>query len=180
MTSTVVFLGGAGLPEWIWDDARASVTGDTVVPEYPRGTARLDDYANSVREQVPDGDLVLVAHSIGGVVVPAVLTFAGTTPPEAAMRASFGPQLDDAVIDRLVADFQPESKHLYLDRTGIAMWPERCGYVLTTADKQVSPSSQRRYAKELSVATPVSIPSGHLPMLSHPTQFAEALVGFLG
>jgi pimeloyl-ACP methyl ester carboxylesterase len=72
----VLFLGGAGLPGWIWDEVRADLpaTTDSVVVRYPRGgDASLADYACAALEQAPWPSFAVVAHSVGGVVATELL-----------------------------------------------------------------------------------------------------------
>ncbi|WP_350279790.1 alpha/beta hydrolase [Kribbella sp. HUAS MG21] len=66
MNSPLLFLSGAGLPAWIWDDVRAAFPVETSVAAYPR-TGSLDDYATKVLAEAPER-FVVVAHSIGGVI----------------------------------------------------------------------------------------------------------------
>lgn len=79
MTDTgtpVLFLGGAGLPDRIWDEVRAGLPEGTesAVARYPRrGTASLADHADAALAQAPWPDVALVAHSVGGVVACEVL-----------------------------------------------------------------------------------------------------------
>jgi pimeloyl-ACP methyl ester carboxylesterase len=69
MSTPLVFVGGAGLDEWIWDDLREKLPVDSAVGRYPsRSDARLDDYADEVLSQVGWPTFTLVAHSLGGVV----------------------------------------------------------------------------------------------------------------
>ncbi len=63
----LVFLSGAGLPEWTWDEVRQILPVDSLVVEYPKGTASLRTYAESALTQSPQR-FTLVAHSAGGVV----------------------------------------------------------------------------------------------------------------
>ncbi|MEU9740342.1 alpha/beta hydrolase [Micromonospora chersina] len=67
----IMFLSGAGLPAWIWDDVRRDL-GDgqqTQVASRPQGgRARLGDYAQAVIDSAPPGGYVIVAHSAGGVI----------------------------------------------------------------------------------------------------------------
>ncbi|MFD4182691.1 alpha/beta fold hydrolase [Rhodococcus sp. NPDC058514] len=73
----IVFLSGAGLPAWIWDEVRASLPVDSVVAGYPKlARATLRDYAEAVLAQAPDGEFTIVAHSIGGVVASEVVAVA--------------------------------------------------------------------------------------------------------
>ena len=73
----ILFLSGAGLPAWIWDDVRAHMPEhpDTVVGRYPRaGHASLADYADAVAAQISAPTFAVVAHSVGGVVATSLLS----------------------------------------------------------------------------------------------------------
>jgi pimeloyl-ACP methyl ester carboxylesterase len=73
----ILFLSGAGLPAWIWDEVRASLPVDSVVAGYPKlSGASLRDYAEAVLGQAPDGEFSIVAHSIGGVVASEIVAVA--------------------------------------------------------------------------------------------------------
>lgn len=63
----LVFLSGAGLPEWIWDEVRQVLPVESMVVAYPKGSASLRAYAESALRQSPQR-FTLVAHSVGGVV----------------------------------------------------------------------------------------------------------------
>lgn len=66
----IVFLGGAGLPAWIWDDVRRDLGDrDTRVVSRPESAdARLKDYAEAALASAPEGEFAVVAHSGGGMV----------------------------------------------------------------------------------------------------------------
>lgn len=68
-TSSLLFLSGAGLPGWIWDDTRAALpeAGD-VAPRPFAPDADVDAYARQALEAAHDGPLTIVAHSAGGVI----------------------------------------------------------------------------------------------------------------
>ena len=77
----VLFLGGAGLPAWIWDDVRTGLPERTAsaVARYPRAhgsgaAASLADYADAAAAQAPWPTFAVVAHSIGGVVATSLLS----------------------------------------------------------------------------------------------------------
>lgn len=63
----LVFLSGAGLPAWIWDEVREVLPVESLVVAYPKGSASLRAYAESALSQSPQR-FTLVAHSVGGVV----------------------------------------------------------------------------------------------------------------
>ncbi|WP_454296768.1 alpha/beta fold hydrolase [Salana multivorans] len=68
---SILFLSGAGLPAWIWDDVRRVLADacDTQVAPRPTGSAAGPrDYAEAALASVPTGRFTLVAHSAGGVV----------------------------------------------------------------------------------------------------------------
>lgn len=69
---TFLFLSGAGLPSWIWDDVRAQLPDRDFSVVGPRPTASrasVRDYADAAVRELPDaGPVVVVAHSVGGVV----------------------------------------------------------------------------------------------------------------
>ena len=68
----ILFLSGAGLPAWIWDDVR-QILGE---PHHVRvaarpahsADARLRDYAEAAIGSAPTGRFAIVAHSSGGVI----------------------------------------------------------------------------------------------------------------
>ncbi|ANJ28342.1 alpha/beta fold hydrolase [Agromyces aureus] len=69
MTTTVLILPGAGLPDWLWDDVRARLTTTSVIAPRPvQPNATVSDYARSAIDALPPGPFLVVAHSAGGVV----------------------------------------------------------------------------------------------------------------
>lgn len=69
-----LFVSGAGLAPWIWDDVREHL-GDpatTRVAARPGPGARLREYAEAAIESAPPGRFTIVAHSAGGVVAGEV------------------------------------------------------------------------------------------------------------
>jgi pimeloyl-ACP methyl ester carboxylesterase len=152
----VLFLSGAGLPSWIWDDVRAALPPGTesAVATHPReGNASLADTARQVAEQSPWPDFSVVAHSLGGVVGAELLAqhpervtgFLGVAAVVPAAGRSFLRSLPfpmglvlGAVLR--VAGTRPPEKAI---RTGLA-----AGLAPGTADRIVaefSPESARLY-----------------------------------
>lgn len=66
----ILFLGGAGLSPWIWDEVRDQLTADSRVAPRPSGhsDASLLAYAEAAVEAAPPGRFAIVAHSSGGVI----------------------------------------------------------------------------------------------------------------
>lgn len=215
MTLPLLFLSGAGLPAWAWDDVRRRLPTESRVAQYPGGRAGLADHAEAASAAVSDWPAYgLVAHSIGGVVAAAlvardpsrvravtavcaivpqpgssfvgalprpqrwlvgsIVRLLGTKPPDSAIRSGQCHGLDDDVADKVVADFAPESRRLYLDPTPARTWPPAVTYVATAADTDFSLALQHRYAAELG-AVPTTLPTGHLPMLQDPAGLAALL-----
>jgi len=75
MTPTV-FLSGAGLPAWVWDDVRERLAGPTAVASYAKGRASLQHLVEGVVAALPGEPCHLVAHSIGGTVAAGVVALA--------------------------------------------------------------------------------------------------------
>lgn len=76
-SNPIVFLSGAGLAPWAWDEVRA-VLGirSTVVPRPAGPSATLLDYAEAAIAAAPEGEFTVVAHSVGGVVGAEVVRLA--------------------------------------------------------------------------------------------------------
>ena len=66
-SENVVFVSGAGLPAWIWDEVRA-VLGGIVTSRDPSPAASVADHAAAALAGAPDGRILVVAHSVGGVI----------------------------------------------------------------------------------------------------------------
>lgn len=210
MASTpVLLLSGAGLPDWVWDDVRARLSGTaSEVAQRPGDDrASLAAYADAAARHAPWPTFAVVAHSIGGTVaaellarhagrVRAVLGVAavvprggrcfvgcaplpqrlvlggvvrvlGTRPPERALRGQAA-GLPSTVGDRLVAEFAPESRRLYLDAVSCWQPPPVTGYLRTTRDREVSTGPQDRSAAVLRTQWTQDLSTGHLPMLQAP------------
>ncbi|WP_077488759.1 alpha/beta fold hydrolase [Sinomonas mesophila] len=116
------------------------------------------------------------------LLLPLVLRVAGTRPPDSAIRSGLGSGLDDATIERLIADFEPEPLSYFTSRTdsNTLRTQPRKGYIVTTEDRELPPAAQRRYADRLGPAFRSEVPAGHLPMLSHPAAVAAAIEEFNG
>lgn len=219
MEESLVFLSGAGLPGWIWDEVRDGLE-ESVVPVYPRDpAAALTEYADTVLAQVSATRFILVAHSAGGVVaqavtasapdrvvgvlgvsavwpgagrsfaaalplpqrwlLPAILRLAGTRPPEKQIRSGLARGLPEAVVDRLVGEFSPEARRLFLDAAPEAVLPAHRGYVHTTADREIPVAVQRRSAAALGGDFERELATGHLPMVEDPAGLRQAIKEFV-
>lgn len=67
---SILFLSGAGLPAWIWDDVRHHLSeyATQVAPRPEGGQVGLRDYAEAAAGSMSAARFTIVAHSAGGVV----------------------------------------------------------------------------------------------------------------
>ncbi|MGP6174572.1 alpha/beta fold hydrolase [Corynebacterium sp. A21] len=74
----ILFLSGAGLPAWIWEDTRQLLSpGESAVAPRPtRKNPILRDYARTALAAAPWESFAVVAHSAGGVVAAELLRLA--------------------------------------------------------------------------------------------------------
>ncbi len=76
-STPVLFISGAGLPAWIWDDVRSALPDDvdTAVARRPHGAhASLADYADAAAAAAWWPTFAVVAHSSGGVVATELIS----------------------------------------------------------------------------------------------------------
>lgn len=219
--SPILFLSGAGLPAWIWDEVRSRLGAESAVAPRPSGhsDAPLSAYVDAAVDATPPGRFAIVAHSSGGVVgaevarllgervssflaisaviptgtdsfvsampapnrwvLPTVMRLAGTRPPARAIRRGLGRGLHIDDVERIVTEFVPESRGLYMDKTGQHEWSGRRGFLLTTEDKELPLGSQRRFVQRLGAQWTREITTGHLPMLQDPEATASAIGEFV-
>ncbi|AYJ50935.1 alpha/beta fold hydrolase [Rhodococcus sp. P1Y] len=111
--------------------------------------------------------------------IATAMRLAGTRPPATAIRRGLGTGLSKDVVERIVAEFTPESLDLYRQKTGDHVWSGRRGFLVTTRDQQLSPGLQRRFAERLGGKWSQVIATGHLPMLQNPEATAAMIRGFL-
>nr|WP_176884124.1 alpha/beta hydrolase [Nocardioides sp. YR527] len=124
MTLPLLFLSGAGLPAWIWDEVRSGITvPSAVAPRPATGSGTVTDYARAALDAAPEGPFGVVAHSAGGVVatelarlaagrVAAVLGVAAVIPASGASFASSLPFPNKIVLPlilRVAGTRPPES-----------------------------------------------------------------------
>lgn len=108
----------------------------------------------------------------------AILRLVGTKPPDRMIRSSLCKGLSADHADRVVEGFTPESRELYTDGTTATVPDCPTLYVETTEDPELSDSMQETMAANLHADEVVTVAAGHLPMLSHPGELADALNEF--
>lgn len=110
-------------------------------------------------------------------LLPPILRMVGTRPPEKQLRAGFGAGLPAATVDRLVAEFTPEARRLFVTAAPRGRAPEQAGYVHTT-DREVPPELQRSCAQTLGAGFTRELATAHLPMLQDPAGLLAAVTDF--
>lgn len=75
----ILFISGAGLPDWIWDGTRELLSPDhttAVAPRPSRAEPSLRDHARAALAAAPAERFSVVAHSAGGMVAAELLRLA--------------------------------------------------------------------------------------------------------
>jgi pimeloyl-ACP methyl ester carboxylesterase len=108
-------------------------------------------------------------------VMAAMVRLLGTRPPGSVIRSTAA-GVDASTADRVVAEFEPESRRLYLDPAPTHTWPADVAYAQTTEDREFPAAVQEGYAAVLGAAVR-PIATGHLPMLQDPRRLAELIAG---
>ncbi len=179
----VLFLSGAGLPAWIWDEVRGKLPTDSRVADRPAGAdASLAAYADAALATADGWDrFVVVSHSVGGVVaselvaraperVAGVMAVAASVPHEGRsfLDALPFPQRHLVGLVMRVAGTRPPAKQI---RDGLAQ-----GVAAEVADRIVAdfrPESQRLYRDPVS---PRTFPEARIFVLTQQDrEFSEAL-----
>lgn len=77
MTTSLLFISGAGIPHWVWKEVQDGIHLPTAIAPRPvSGKATVTDYARAALDAVPEGSVTVVAHSAGGVVASEVVRLA--------------------------------------------------------------------------------------------------------
>lgn len=112
-------------------------------------------------------------------VLSAAMRFAGTKPPESAIRKNLASGLDGEIVDRLIDDFTPEPQAYFRDHLSQGTWSAPRGYVMSTTDMELPPALQKRFAANLGGEWTQELTTGHLPMLEDPAGLATAITAFV-
>jgi pimeloyl-ACP methyl ester carboxylesterase len=203
---TFVLIPGAGCTPWHWqpltDELRRR--GHEVIPvDLPCDdpSAGLPSYVAAVRNAVPDGDLVVVAHSLGGFTgamvcdrlpVRELVLIAGMVPaPGERVRDWWSNTGYDWVgddVDTFFHDLPPDvaaearrqlreqSDRPMGDPCAISTWPDVPTRAAIGRDDLLFPADfMRRMTRERLGFAPDELPGAHFPMLGHPRAVADYL-----
>lgn len=111
-------------------------------------------------------------------LMPIIFKFLGTKPPAKMMEHELCNDLNPGKAQQVVNSFTPESHNLYCHPVNYTLPACERLYILLENDKAIPFAMQQLAAKNLGYCRLVSLESGHLPMLSVPTQLTEVLVNF--
>jgi pimeloyl-ACP methyl ester carboxylesterase len=181
----------------------------------------MDDYADAALMAIEGkaaDDAFLVGHSMGGMVIPRMLShrpkarliflcagFAHTTEEErleslAATTGDFFGWLiaDDQgrvtmnaknaitafyqdvahdIADRAVASLRPQWAEGFSNVGPVAPYADKVAQVIyTTEDRIIDPERHRKMSEMRFGITPIPLPGGHSPFLSHPAALADVMV----
>ncbi|MGF7228358.1 MAG: alpha/beta fold hydrolase [Candidatus Saccharibacteria bacterium] len=112
------------------------------------------------------------------VIIPLLTRLAGTRPPDSAIKKSYCNDLSAAQTAEVLRRFQPESVALYGDKSVVAVPDIPRLYIMLSRDQNLSPTSQTTMAINLKAGT-VTLETGHLPMVSKPTELAHVFEDFI-
>jgi pimeloyl-ACP methyl ester carboxylesterase len=112
------------------------------------------------------------------LIMPLMLRFAGTKPPESAIVNGMCNDVSAVKKEMVVKRFTPESPFLFTEKCEATIPDTRRFYIRLDLDKEFSPSLQDKMALNLSAHKVTQLRSGHLPMLSLPDKLALTLNGF--
>jgi pimeloyl-ACP methyl ester carboxylesterase len=163
-------------------------------------TSLADDVAATKRAIARlDGQIILVGHSYGG----AVIGEGGNDPKVVGLVyvAAFAPDVGEAV-GELGKEFPPapggaelrpdaggfltmttkgvlenfaQDLPLGAKLTNAAWKTKRTWYVVAANDRMIPPDLERKFAKAMNAKT-ITLPSSHVPMLSHPAEVAKLII----
>jgi pimeloyl-ACP methyl ester carboxylesterase len=106
------------------------------------------------------------------IILNLAMRISGTRPPDSALR-KLAAGVDEGTAKRLIDEFAPESLNVYTDKIQGHAFPAKRGYIVTSQDNELPENLQKRFVSNLDPIWRDSMPTGHLPMLAAPVDFAE-------
>lgn len=108
-------------------------------------------------------------------IMPFILKSLGTKPPQKSLKSELCNDLSDEQTQKIVSEFTPESKALYLTKINYVLPASNRIYIKLTNDNSMPFTLQTKMAKNLNADKIVEIDSGHLPMVSKPKYLGSVL-----
>ncbi len=112
-------------------------------------------------------------------IIPVILRLFGTKPAQKSIESELCNDLTKEQTLKIVNEFTPESKALYLTRIHFNLPDINRLYIKLENDKTMPATFQDKMAINLNAEKIMTIDSGHLPMLSKSKQLASILSDFL-
>ncbi|WP_068604543.1 alpha/beta fold hydrolase [Paenibacillus swuensis] len=113
------------------------------------------------------------------LIMGIMLRLLGTKPPESAIKQSLCHDLTSEQTETIARNFVADSARIYLDRYETHAPDVPKLYVKLAEDRDLSLPIQESAAANLKADDTITLPCGHLPMLSQPQALSEALRTFL-
>lgn len=113
------------------------------------------------------------------LIMPVILRLFGTKPPPKSIESELCNDLTAGQTFKIVNEFTPESKALYLTRINFSLPDINRLYIKLTNDKSIPGTLQDSMARNLNANKVIAIDSGHLPMLSKAKELAAIISGFV-
>jgi pimeloyl-ACP methyl ester carboxylesterase len=89
---------------------------------------------------------------------------------------AFYPDVAPDIADRAVASLRPQWAEAFSNVGPVAPYAERVVQVIyTTEDRIIDPERHRKMSESRFAITPIPLPGGHSPFLSHPAKLAEIM-----
>jgi pimeloyl-ACP methyl ester carboxylesterase len=90
--------------------------------------------------------------------------------------AAFYPDVAPEIADRAVASLRPQWHEAFAKVGPVAPYADRVAQVIhTSGDRIIDPERHRKMSERRFGITPVALPGGHSPFLSHPAALADIL-----
>lgn len=91
--------------------------------------------------------------------------------------AAFYPDVAPHIADRAVASLRPQWHEAFAKVGPVAPYADHVAQVIyTTEDRIIDPERHRKMSEKRFGITPIALPGGHSPFLSHPAALADIMV----
>ncbi len=113
------------------------------------------------------------------LVLPLLLKFFGTRPPEKSIKDELCNDLENSQSEEIVRRFSPESSKLYTTKINYEALPKMSMFIKLLNDKSISQEIQNEMIGNLNCQEVVKLNCGHLPMKSKPKELAEIINNYI-